>query len=162
MSDQLVSDGRYYVLAARSLDVLTMDEGIPEIGIRGGRGDAGELWTLASGPDGITLRNEATGRYLGADGDPTQVQSTINGTDKPFAWKLSLDDTGLQPCYVLASAASGDRLVLSLRGDYTPANGYNIVAISPPGDIERDGWRFYEVSSSDIGIFPQSLRGEGF
>ena len=121
----------------------------------------GSSGTSASGPDGITLRNEATGRYLGADGDPTQVQSTMNGTDKPFAWKLSLDDTGLQPCYVLASAASGDRLVLACAATTRPPTGITM----SPFAARRHRTRRVEVLRGELvrrRDLPPALLAEGF
>ena len=94
---------------------------------------------MASGSDGVTLRDAVSGKYLGADGDPNEPQMTVKGTDKPFAWKLSTGDDGSETTYVLTSAASSDGLVLSmsLLRIFPP-----LVAILPPGGYSIVEWAF--------------------
>jgi len=110
MSDQLIADGRYKVqhrgatLAAQSGAPLMVQEDTGGDEIK---------WDVASKGDGsYTLRNVATGIYLGDEADPTSMAPMLKGVSDPFAWKIERAPD--EEAFVLSTASSNGEMRLAL------------------------------------------------
>ncbi len=136
MSDQPIPDGTYKVRGPGGL--LTDAGGFPGIAVlQEGQGE--QQWEVACESGRYTVRNTASGLYLGGDGDPNEPLMIVKGTKKPFLWKLSTGEDEDETTYVLTSAASSDGLVLSmsLLRIFPP-----LVAILPPRSFSTVEWGF--------------------
>jgi Ricin-type beta-trefoil lectin domain-like len=139
MSDQPISDGTYRVRGPGGL--LTDAGGFPGIAVlRDGEGD--QRWKVVCESGAYTVRNTASGLYLGGDGDPNEPLMTVKGTKKAFSWKLSSGQDDDETTFVLTSAASSEGLVLSmsLLRIFPP-----LVAILPPRTFSTVEWAFDPV-----------------
>ena len=136
MSDQPISDGTYRVRGPGGY--LTDAGGFPGICVlQNGAGD--QEWEVACEAGDYTVRNTASGLYLGGEGDPNEPLMIVKGTKQPFQWKLSTGEDADETTYVLTSAASSDGLVLSmsLLRIFPP-----LVAILSPGTFSTVEWAF--------------------
>ena len=136
MSDQPISDGTYRVRGPGGL--LDRRGGLSRHRVlQDGAGD--QEWEVACESGGYTVRNTASGLYLGGDGDPNEPLMMVKGTKKPFLWKLSTGEDDDETTYVLTSAASSEGLVLSmsLLRIFPP-----LVAILPPRTFSTVEWAF--------------------
>lgn len=113
MGEQVIPDGIYTVMGPGGL--LTMPDG-PQGGVvlLGPGDDDSQRWNVAFNAGHYTLRNVATGSYLGNDGDPNQPAMQVRGTVQPYTWDLSQGPDEREETYILTSAASSDGLILSL------------------------------------------------
>jgi hypothetical protein len=136
MNDQLIPDGSYRVRGPGGL--LTAGRG-PGVSMWEPGGDPAQIWLVSSDAGAYTLRNAATGVFLGTDGDPGQHAMIVKGTAEPFAWTLSTGQDDDETTYVLTSA--GDLVLsLSLLRLFPP-----LVAILPPADFSIVEWAFDPV-----------------
>jgi len=110
VSDQVIPEGTYTVMGPGGQ--LTMDSSYPGVAVFPPEGRPSQQWTVAFTSGTYTLRNVASGLYLGTDGDPNEPAMMVRGTKQPFAWKLSTGDDYDERTYVLTSAASSDGLLL--------------------------------------------------
>lgn len=106
------------------------------------QGDPTQQWAVTSNSDTCTLRNVATGTFLGNDGDPTEPAMMVKGTRRPFTWQLSLGPDGNPFTFVLTSAASDGGLILtmSMIRIYPPQ-----LAILDSNDYSTFEWQFRPV-----------------
>jgi hypothetical protein len=140
MSDQLISDGTYRVRGPGGQ--LTMKSGFPGVAVLRPDDDPTFHWKVACDSGAYTLRNVASGLYLGNDGDPDDPAMIVKGTREPFTWKLSAGQDDDETTHVLTPAASNDGLVLSmsLLRIFPP-----LVAILPPRGYSTVEWAFDPV-----------------
>jgi hypothetical protein len=118
MGDQLVANGIYTVMGPGGM--LTDIDGV--IVLLEPRKDENQQWELKFDSGTYTLRNRATGAYLGNDGDPNEGAMQVKGTRQPYIWKLSTGNDDSEETLLLTSAASQDGLVLT----------YSLLRIYPP------------------------------
>ena len=136
MSDQLIPDGTYKVRGPGGQ--LTMDPGFPGVAMLP-PGPSGQDWNVACESGFYTVRDAASGLYLGHDGDPNDPAMQVMGTRQAFTWKLSSGDDADETTYVLSAGASSDGLVLtmSLLRIFPP-----LVAILSPSSFSTVEWAF--------------------
>jgi hypothetical protein len=133
MSDQLIADGTYRVRGPGGQ--LTANRG-PGVSMWQPDEDPTQAWVVAFGSGAYTLRNVASGLYLGADGDPGEPAMIVPGTEAPFAWKLSTGRDEDETTYVLMSPG-GLVLSMSLLRTFPP-----MVAMLPPANFSIVEWAF--------------------
>ena len=138
MSDQVIPDGSYTVMGPGGQ--ITMEG--PDVVLLPPQGNPTQQWNVAFDSGTYTMRNVASGRYLGNDGDPNQPSMVVKGTGQPFAWQLSTGEDYDETTYVLTSAASSDGLILtmSLLRIYPPR-----LAILGPHNYSTVEWVFVPV-----------------
>ncbi len=105
-------------------------------------GDKTQQWDVRSGADSCTLRNVATGAYLGSDRDLDGPIMMLSGSDKPVPWVFIDGPDGDPDSYLLLAAASGGNLVLapSLLRIYPPP-----LAVLPRQASYPFAWTFAKV-----------------
>ena len=140
MSDQLISDGTYAVRGPYGH--LTAHTALPGMAMLEPDDSSAQQWKVAAESGGHTVRNVATGLYLGNDGPPDDPQMTVKGTSTPFIWTMSAGDDGRETTLVLTSAASSDGLVLTMSMLRTLPP---LVAILPSGSYSTIEWSFDAV-----------------
>lgn len=113
MSDRVIPDGTYTVTGPGGQ--MSMPNG-PQDGVvmLGPEGDPIQQWTVAFNSGHYTLRNVATGSYLGNDGDPNQSAMMVKGTRLPFIWDFAPGPDDRAETFIFTSAASSSGLVLTL------------------------------------------------
>ena len=112
MGDQLVANGTYTVMGPGG-----MVTGFDSVIVLGEPGkDENQQWEVKfdSGTGTYTVRNRATGAYLGNDGDPNEKALQVRGSSQPYTWKLSTGNDDSEETLLLTSAASQDGLVLTV------------------------------------------------
>ncbi|HZS22018.1 MAG TPA: RICIN domain-containing protein [Pseudonocardiaceae bacterium] len=109
MGDQLVPDGTYTVMGPGGM-LTDLDGAI--VVFQPGE-EKNQQWEVKFDSGTYTLRNMATGAYLGNDGDPNQGALQVKGTRQPYTWKLSTGNDDSEETLLLTSAASQDGLVLT-------------------------------------------------
>jgi hypothetical protein len=119
-----------------------MDSAFPGVAMLPPEGGPTQQWKVAFDSGTYTLRSVASDLYLGNDGDPNERAMIVRGTRQPFTWKLSSGEDSDETTYVLTSAASSERLVLSmsLLRIFPP-----LVAILPPSGYSTVEWAFDRV-----------------
>ena len=134
MSDELVPDGTYNVRGPGGH--LTMGD-FPGVAMLPPEPGPSQQWEVACDSGLYTLRSVATQKYLGSDGDPDEPAMTVPGTSEPFTWRLSTGRDDDETTYILTSAASTYRLILtmSLLRIWPP-----LVAILPPDKFSVVEW----------------------
>ena len=140
MTDQLIPEGTYTVMGPGGQ--LTMRGG-PGVSVWQPEGDPTQQWNVAFDSGAYTLRNVASGSYLGNDGNPNEVAMMVKGTSRPFAWTLSTGYDDDENTYVLTSVASSDGLVLAMSflRIFPPL----VAILSPNADGRTVEWAFSPV-----------------
>lgn len=133
MGDQLIPDGTYRVRGPGGQ--LTANRG-PGVSMWPPDGDQSQTWMVAFDAGVYTLRNVASGLYLGTDEDPDAPSMIVRGTGQPFTWDVSTGEDDDETTYVLTSAA-GLVLSMSLLRIFPP-----MVAILPRGGYRTVEWAF--------------------
>jgi Ricin-type beta-trefoil lectin domain-like len=110
MSGQVIPDGTYTVMGPGGLLAAVGDS----IVLLGPEGDKTQQWEVRFDSGTYTLRNVATGVYLGNDGDPNEVAMMVKGASQPYTWQLSTGTDGDENTFVLTSAA-GHRAAQPIR-----------------------------------------------
>jgi|HubBroStandDraft_6_1064221.scaffolds.fasta_scaffold392781_2 hypothetical protein len=98
-----------------------------------------QQWKVEAGSDTYTLRNLATGRYIGTDNSPDQPSWMLPGTSQPFPWTLTDGPDGDPTTFLIGPAASGHglRLAPSILRIWPPQ-----VALAPPAPQFDFEWSF--------------------
>jgi hypothetical protein len=144
MGDNIIPDGTYTLMGpGGQLTMPTQRMGPGSIILLPPNGsDETQQWAVKSNSDSYTLRNVATGSYLGSDEDSNGPVMILNGTKKPVNWLLAGGPDDDPNSYILASADSGGGLVLapSLLRIYPPQ-----LAILPQYQTYPFEWTFAKV-----------------
>ena len=101
-----------------------------------------QVWDVAFDAGQYTLRNQATRRFLGNDGDPNLVAWRVRGCDTPFGWYLVRGDDDEPNTCLMTSAQSAERFRLapSILRIWPPQ-----VAIAPASAQFDFEWTFQPV-----------------
>ncbi|MFF7129761.1 MULTISPECIES: RICIN domain-containing protein [unclassified Streptomyces] len=139
-NDQLISAGTFTILGPGG-HLTHMGKG-EDIVVLPPDGNAQQLWEVKPESGTYTLRNVATGYYLGSEGDPNQPTMMIRGSKQPYPWRTAQGPDGDPDTYLLAPGASNDGLVLtySLLRIFPPR-----VAILPSSEYRDPEWCFRAV-----------------
>ncbi len=140
MGDQVIRDGIYTVMGPGGQLTTMPDMGVVLLPPQDDRTQ--QQWTVAFTSGNYTVRNAATGLYLGNDGDPDQEAMQVRGTRRPVPWQLSAGPDDDPRTYLLTSAAShmGLMLGMSLLRIFPPQ-----LAILAPGRYYTTEWAFTPV-----------------
>jgi hypothetical protein len=127
---QQISNGRYKLTCLGGGGILRQDKGGKAI-LSSPADDDGERWDVAfDGQGGYTLRNVATGLYLGSKTDPSTMAAMLEGVSEPFAWKVG---PGNYPGTITLSPAANGAMALgpSLLKIYPPPAGWAPKELNP-------------------------------
>ncbi len=137
MGDIVIAEGTYTVMGPGGQ--LT-DTGHGLALLRPGASPSGtQVWDVAFHAGSYTLRNLATRRFLGNEGDPNLVAWRVSGCDQPFAWYLVQGGDDDPNTCMMTSARSTERLRLapSILRIWPPQ-----VAIAPASSQFDFEWTF--------------------
>jgi hypothetical protein len=111
VGDKVIPEGTYTVMGPGGQ--LT-DLGSGLVLLQPGASPSGtQVWDVAFDVGHYTLRNLATQRFLGNEGDPNLVAWRVSGFDKPFGWYLVQGGDDDPNTCLLTSAQSVERLRLA-------------------------------------------------
>ncbi|PWI08380.1 hypothetical protein DIZ27_23375 [Streptomyces sp. NWU339] len=113
-TDQLISAGTFTLLGpgGHLAHVAHVGERRPIV-VLPPDGTRQQQWEVRPESGTYTLRNVATGYYLGHDDDPNEPAMRIMGSKQPYRWRTGQGPDEDPNTYLLSPDASNDRLVLT-------------------------------------------------
>ncbi|HUC55997.1 MAG TPA: hypothetical protein VMA95_01240 [Streptosporangiaceae bacterium] len=111
MVEKIIKEGTYTVMGPGG-QLTDLGQGL--VLLRPGASPSGtQVWDVAFEAGSYTLRNRATRRFLGNEGDPNLVAWRVSGCDSPFGWYLRPGDDAYPNTCMMTSAKSTERLRLA-------------------------------------------------
>ena len=111
----MIANGQYRLQFAQSSNDLgvTAAQGAPDLVLSPEQGD-GAKWTVTfDGTDSYTLRNVATGLYLGSDSDVSRMAPLLRGAAAPFPWRIERSVNGPEGTFTLSPRDSKGQMWLA-------------------------------------------------